>query len=258
MSNVYDMYVGNGNRVGFWVIRHSWSAHVARVISIADCTSGKLRGKPPYYSNPPVKMHLYSLLTGERKMEDGSYDIDLSCPGTYRYNELYEESVLETLMSLGANIPDIEEKAATWTREEAKESILSQKLMVVSGKSKSGSKIADLLNKLDNGDYFLDVTIFKVIPEYDFMEAKYGEPSFHIGWSIKVLEPSENGPCVPHDMPMNDIGENSKFHHFAYAIKIPFTKKKKVTKKVGGEILTEIIQKLNELRIEMLVTEGLE
>ena len=79
--NIYEMYVANGNKAGFWVQRDGWEAHVAQVISISGETEGPLRGKPPYYGNPHVVMDLYD--TWDRKLK--AVGADLSCPGSDGY-----------------------------------------------------------------------------------------------------------------------------------------------------------------------------
>ena len=81
-QNLYQMYVQNGNKVGFYVIRNSWSNHYAKVIEIGGQTAGELSGEPPYYDNPPAVGELYSLNTGRciKKREA------LTCPGTFGYS----------------------------------------------------------------------------------------------------------------------------------------------------------------------------
>lgn len=51
--NIYQMYVQNGNKVGFFVKRNSWS-QVAEIISIDGKSEGALKGSPPYFNNTKV------------------------------------------------------------------------------------------------------------------------------------------------------------------------------------------------------------
>ena len=79
--NVYEMYVANGNRTGFWVQRDSWGNSVAMVLLIGGQKEGPLRCKPPYFGNPAVVMDLYDCRTRQLV----SKNADLSCPGTFAY-----------------------------------------------------------------------------------------------------------------------------------------------------------------------------
>lgn len=79
--NIYQMYVANGNRAGFWVRRNSWSWQSALIISVGGMTEGELSGPPPYFNNPPVV----------GRMEGRGKDFSISCPGTYGY-QLIEPS----------------------------------------------------------------------------------------------------------------------------------------------------------------------
>lgn len=55
MENIYQMHVGNGNRVGFWGKRDSWSRQTALITSVGHKTEGPLEGKPPNLGNPKIK-----------------------------------------------------------------------------------------------------------------------------------------------------------------------------------------------------------
>jgi len=46
-ENIYQMYVANGNKVGFWVQRNSWSWQTALITSIGGQSEGELEGLPP-------------------------------------------------------------------------------------------------------------------------------------------------------------------------------------------------------------------
>lgn len=89
MPNVFEMYVANGHRAGFWVQRNSWGNTCALVKSVGGIESGELPGVPPYFSipgrgNPKVIVDVYDLWTGAVKDRDTL----LSCPGTYAYHRI--------------------------------------------------------------------------------------------------------------------------------------------------------------------------
>lgn len=76
--NIYQMYVNNGNKAGFRVRRDSWArTRTALILSVDGKSSGKLKGRPPYYGDPPVIGDL-----------DGVGEIKISCPGSYTYTLL--------------------------------------------------------------------------------------------------------------------------------------------------------------------------
>lgn len=74
-ENIYQMYVANGNKAGFWVRRNSWSRQTALITSVGGKSEGPLEGAPPYFNNPKVK----------GQMSGVGQEIDISCPGTYGY-----------------------------------------------------------------------------------------------------------------------------------------------------------------------------
>lgn len=83
MSNIYEMYVANGNASGFWVQRDSWGPRtVARILSVDGKESGALRGRAPYYGNPDVLCEFY--LNGN--LNNASKQ--LPCPGTFGYIQI--------------------------------------------------------------------------------------------------------------------------------------------------------------------------
>jgi hypothetical protein len=82
--NVYEMYVRNGNKAGFWVVRDSWTDVVAVIRSVDRKQAGPLTGNPPYYDNPPVRAGLWDW---KLKRWRQKY-FDLSCPGTYAYSRI--------------------------------------------------------------------------------------------------------------------------------------------------------------------------
>jgi hypothetical protein len=79
--NVYEMYVENGNKAGFWVRRNSWGpSSFAQVTRIAGNEKGAINGNPPYFNNQAVICDFY--MNGRLHTKDMS----LSCPGTFSYN----------------------------------------------------------------------------------------------------------------------------------------------------------------------------
>lgn len=79
--NIYQMYLANGNKAGFFVKRDSWSSQVAEVISIDGKSSGELTGKPPYFNNPKVF---------GRFQTDGKV-FEITCAGTYGYSLIEQD-----------------------------------------------------------------------------------------------------------------------------------------------------------------------
>lgn len=78
-ENIYQMYVANGNKTGFWVQRKSWSLHTKALITfIGGKAEGELEGISPYFNNQKVKGRLGG--TGQ--------EIEISCPGTYGYKKV--------------------------------------------------------------------------------------------------------------------------------------------------------------------------
>jgi hypothetical protein len=73
--NVFQMFVANGERPGFWLRRTTWGNTCAQVTSV-----GPFKGPPPYYGNPVVIVDIYDLETGELK-ESG---VKVAVPGTYK------------------------------------------------------------------------------------------------------------------------------------------------------------------------------
>ncbi|MEV4606750.1 hypothetical protein MRBLMR1_001707 [Neorhizobium sp. LMR1-1-1.1] len=72
--NIFQMYVANRNRTGFWIRRTTWGDTVAQVTSI-----GPLVGPAPYFGNPKVFANIYSL--GGVPKEKGA---KIPVPGTYK------------------------------------------------------------------------------------------------------------------------------------------------------------------------------
>ncbi len=80
--NVYEMYVANENRAGFWIQRNSWGGTCAYVRLVGGREAGDLPGVAPYFSNLPVHADLHDLSTGVLKERR----FLLSCPGTFAYH----------------------------------------------------------------------------------------------------------------------------------------------------------------------------
>jgi len=74
-ENIFQMFVSNGSKPGFWIVRTTWGNTCAKVTSV-----GELTGPPPYYGNPKVFAEIYNRATGE--MIDRNTKIPV--PGTYK------------------------------------------------------------------------------------------------------------------------------------------------------------------------------
>lgn len=73
--NLYQMYVQNGERAGFWIRRSTWANTCAKARSV-----GELKGKPPYYGNPKVFADVYDLRSGNLREESAP----MPAPGTFK------------------------------------------------------------------------------------------------------------------------------------------------------------------------------
>lgn len=73
--NVFQMFVQNGKRPGFWLRRTTWENTCAKVTSV-----GPFKGPPPYFGNPKVFADIYDLKTGALR-ERGAR---IPAPGTYK------------------------------------------------------------------------------------------------------------------------------------------------------------------------------
>jgi hypothetical protein len=87
--NVFQMYVENGNKAGFYVVRNSWRNTYALVLSVGGQKEGPLPGKPPYHSgadgkNPAVLALMYSVWNADPLGPPEP----LRSPGTYAYTML--------------------------------------------------------------------------------------------------------------------------------------------------------------------------
>ena len=85
--NIYEMYIANGNKAGFWIQRDSWSNYKAQVITVQGRSEGELKGTPPYYNNSSVCAAVYEISTGEVAATFGDHekDFEISCAGTNSY-----------------------------------------------------------------------------------------------------------------------------------------------------------------------------
>lgn len=86
MSNVFQMYMNNGWKAGFWIRRENWVNTVAFVKLVGGLETGVLPGEPPYFSQPgkgrpKVICDVFDATTGEL-MDENS---EVSCPNTYSY-----------------------------------------------------------------------------------------------------------------------------------------------------------------------------
>jgi hypothetical protein len=73
--NVFQMYVANKLKAGFWLRRTTWKNTCAQVTSV-----GEFKGPPPYYGNPAVLCDIYDLRTGVLKERGAKIPV----PGTYK------------------------------------------------------------------------------------------------------------------------------------------------------------------------------
>jgi hypothetical protein len=72
-DNIYEIYVANGSRTGFWVHRKKWGSSIVKVISIDGADCGLLPGSAPYFDYPPVRIEAYNRFSG-RLMRAGEID----------------------------------------------------------------------------------------------------------------------------------------------------------------------------------------
>lgn len=77
-QNIYQMYVANGNKVGFWVQRNSWSWKTALITSIGGQTEGPLEGNAPYFKSQKVM----------GKMGGTDHEFEITSPGTYGHTRV--------------------------------------------------------------------------------------------------------------------------------------------------------------------------
>lgn len=76
--NIYQMYLKNGNKAGFWVRRNSWGQRSALITKVDGKSQGELIGKEPYFDNPKVL----------GKMGGLGREVEITCAGTYGYELL--------------------------------------------------------------------------------------------------------------------------------------------------------------------------
>ena len=74
-KNVFEMYVANDMKPGFWLRRTTWGNTCARVIEV-----GEFKGPSPYFGNPKVYADIFDLRTGALKEAKARIPV----PGTYK------------------------------------------------------------------------------------------------------------------------------------------------------------------------------
>lgn len=74
-QNLFEMFIDNDCRPGFWLRRTTWGNSCARVMSV-----GPLTGPAPYYGNPKVHADIFDLTTGELRETNAR----LPAAGTYK------------------------------------------------------------------------------------------------------------------------------------------------------------------------------
>lgn len=83
--NVYQIYIENGCHTGFYIQRDTWGKTIFLVESIGGKTSGPLKGKAPYFDNPPVKGKYFDL---NKQPKQDLFGKDLSCPGCCQWRQV--------------------------------------------------------------------------------------------------------------------------------------------------------------------------
>jgi hypothetical protein len=79
--NIYQMYVHNDYKYGFFVVRNSWTRICAQIKGIEGVKEGDpIPGDPPYYKNQNV---FGDIINRFGRIEGA--DLPLSSPGTYAY-----------------------------------------------------------------------------------------------------------------------------------------------------------------------------
>ena len=79
--NIYQMYLANGNKAGFFVRRNSWSNKIAKIVTVGGKTCGELAGRAPYFDNPKVF----------GKFDDNGSIFEVTCAGTFAYTLIEKE-----------------------------------------------------------------------------------------------------------------------------------------------------------------------
>ena len=74
-QNLFEIFVAEGSRTGFWLRRTTWATSCARVIFV-----GPLIADPPYYGTPKVHADIYDLSSGALR----DANVRLPAAGTYK------------------------------------------------------------------------------------------------------------------------------------------------------------------------------
>lgn len=90
------MYIANGCKFGFFIVRDSWGFTLAKIVRIDGVTDGEMiPGKAPYFGNPKVYAEFYK--TPNIRESEGvaisqicnssnmTNEGEISCPGTGGY-----------------------------------------------------------------------------------------------------------------------------------------------------------------------------
>lgn len=88
--NIYQMYMANGKKLGFYVKRHGWANTVVKVTQIKGIREGdNLPEKPPYYGNLIVYGEFYWATSPEQcTIRNFKNRGVIRCAGTYGYTML--------------------------------------------------------------------------------------------------------------------------------------------------------------------------
>lgn len=96
VPNIFQMYMENNCKFGFYVTRNSWSnVKYAMVVGIDDVEEGKpIEGLPPYFTRKYQEGHSKEGRVWRRIvylkadwLDGGKYDTD--CGGTYAWTRVY-------------------------------------------------------------------------------------------------------------------------------------------------------------------------
>lgn len=94
--NIYQMYMENGCKFGFFITRDSWRAdRYAMVVGIDGVEEGKpIEGQPPYFNRYYPESHPKAGKTWKRFVhleapwfDSGEYETD--CGGNYSWTRVY-------------------------------------------------------------------------------------------------------------------------------------------------------------------------
>ena len=90
--NIYQIYLKNNLKIGFWVKKYTWENFIAKIISIDGVVEGeKIKGKHPYYNNPKVIAKFYKAVVNSNDeicKLNFVEEKELSSAGNYSYKKI--------------------------------------------------------------------------------------------------------------------------------------------------------------------------